>query len=221
MIEIRLIVLVIIIAAIYILSKTTRVRKWICISKGNILSEWTRVKIRMEQRWIKRCLFIFRVAIEMVVIWWVFVWRGGVIYNRVKDILIMCQGKIEGRINTVQTDPDIILQALVYISPFGRELAKTENMRYVLYWGTACTIIGLIAFLIISWTLTKNHLFGCTILSVLLAFAMWYICYGMGMFIIKIPVYYNVLAAIAIIIENLIVGFILGIVLAVIVDEYL
>lgn len=41
------------------------------------------------------------------------------------------------------------------------------------------------------------------------------------MFIIKIPVYYNVLAAIAIIIENLIVGFILGIVLAVIVDEYL
>ena len=129
MIEIRLIVLVIIIAAIYILSKTTCVRKWICISKGNILSEWTRVKIRMEQRWIKRCLFIFRVAIEMVVIWWIFVWRGGVIYNRIKDILIMCQGKIEGIINTVQTDPDIILQALVYISPFGRSCWQPPGRR--------------------------------------------------------------------------------------------
>lgn len=102
-----------------------------------------------------------------------------------------------------------IWHGFVFITPFGREAAQDAAFRYPLIIYTVLTAITIVLtyFAVLGSFDYKNN-FVKAVLPLLLGFAMWYICFWLCGFIVKITVLYAVLAFIASVLSGLVVAFI-------------
>lgn len=102
-----------------------------------------------------------------------------------------------------------ILQGIVFITPFGRAAAQDAAFRYPLIIYTILTAFATIfTYLVALGSFDYKNSFVKAILPLLLGFAMWYISFWLCGFIVKIPVFYTVLAFIASALSGLVLALI-------------
>lgn len=109
-------------------------------------------------------------------------------------------------------------EVLFYLTPFARKIISNENFRYVFSVGIVLTIIVSILFFITMW-IESEKLVTTIIVSIFFSFIYLYLNFGICHLIIKIPVYFSILSVIAIIISNIITGFICWIIELFILDS--
>lgn len=176
------------------------------------------MKIHLQVGFFRKFRWIFRTAFDFSLFWMIFEWKDGVILGYVKGWWNDCS-------QWLQTVKDIWITLLgkvgvflIFLTPFGRHLASNPSIRYCLIVGTICVGIAFIIYIIIL----KDEMGGVAnfAFSSTGAMCMWYACYGISFLVAKIPIYFQLLAAIAMILVSGVLFLILGI-LIVIIEDYL
>jgi len=94
---------------------------------------------------------------------------------------------------------------LFNITPFARSILKNANFRYVFYISTVLTLLISIIFFRIIWSDYKKVILSL-IVTLIFSFAYLYLNFAVCHLIIKIPIYFKILATLTIIISNIIIG---------------
>lgn len=194
----------------------TPLRRYYLLMKGKSIGAKTRMKIHLQVGLFRKFRWIFRTAFDFSLFWMIFEWKDGVILGYIKVWWNDC-------LQWLQTVKEIWITLLgrggaflIYLTPFGRRLASNPSIRYCLIVGTICVGIAFIIYIISLKDEVGNV--ANFIFSSIGAMCMWYACYGISLLVAKIPIYFQVLAAIAMILASIVLFLIFGILIAIIED---
>lgn len=98
---------------------------------------------------------------------------------------------------------------IVFISPYGRITDATDNFLYILNWSTGWSILCFLYCILLLFLDSRKFFLIKAVLSLSYFMIMWYLLYLACFIIIKIPIFFNVLSAIAVSISSIIVGLLL------------
>ena len=155
---------------------------------------------------MKKHRTIIHFTADLFLFWLIFEWNGGFIINYVKPFVM----------NASQTGwhwLQIAWNYFVYLSPFGRNMAAVPNFKYALIVCTICTFIACLVFTLMACCTEDKHKVTKALTVIVLTILLWYAGFAVCYLIVKIPVWYKVLAALAAILANLFIGFLLLVVL--------
>lgn len=157
-------------------------------------------------KWIR---WLIRTTIDLVVFWVVWIWNDGTVWLRIKDLWIKGKARVAEIGTSILAVGQKAVEAIVYITPFGREAAADADFRYCLIVFTICVAISCVLFihLMKGLTGTVTNVILCTIA----AFAMWYVCFGVCFLLVLIPFWFKVLAALVAIAVSVLLFFVFGI----------
>lgn len=138
----------------------------------------TRVTIWGNQI-MRKYKLLYRIVIELIIIWFIFEWNNSYIINGVESIL----GKIKVFPIVVK-----LLSILKFVSPFGRTLVKD---LYFLHWFNICTGIVCFCFcvfFVLTFVDSFEHFVFRLIILLLLNLVIWYGTFGICWLVCKIPI---------------------------------
>lgn len=127
---------------------------------------------------MKKYKFLYRIIIELMIIWFIFEWNNKFIVNSIAEIL-----------NRIKLFPIAIktLSILKFISPYGRIFA---NDLYFLYWFNICTGVVLFCFclfFILTFMDGFKHFISKSLILLISNFITWYGAFGIAWLICKMP----------------------------------
>lgn len=191
-------------------------RRYYLLMKGKIIGVKTRMKIHMQGSFFRNFRWIFKTAFDFSLFWMLFEWEDGVILGYIKVWWNVCSRWFQSVKEIWITLLGKAGAFLMFLTPFGRNFAYSPSIRYCLIVGTICVGIAFVLYIIIfkdEMGNLENFVFLSTG-----AMCMWYACYGISFLVARIPIYFQVLAAIAMILASIVLFLIFGIVLAIIFD---
>lgn len=155
---------------------------------------------------------IIRSAIDFIIFFFVFLWKEGCVWDWILSKISRANIWIEklfkyfqlGLYVTVSFFQQVIEQ-IIFLTPFGRAETEKPNFQYALIICTICTVIGFIANIEEITDEFPDTIVCNVILSVVLSIGMWYGCFGVCHWIVKISVFYHILAFIAAVFSSFIV----------------
>ena len=165
-----------------------------------------RFRITVWCKIMKKHRTIIHFTADLFLFWLIFEWNGGFIINYVKPFVM----------NAAQTGwhwLQIAWNYFVYLSPFGRNMAAVPNFKYALIVCTICTFIACLVFTLMACCTEDKHKVTKALTVIVLTILLWCAGFAVCYLIVKIPVWYKVLAALAAILANLFIGFLLLVVL--------
>ena len=199
------------------------IRKRIKINAVKIHGTLCKVLIFFTIYAMRKVRFILKFLLFTSFFWITIMWRDGFVHRHLQDcgvvVLDWICATCSSFVSIITLLWDIIKQgsidifnALYYLSPLGRSIATDDNFRYCLYWALgACGLASIPTIEISAGTLKlkiedTKILHTCTIiLTILIFWIVWYICFACCHLLVLIPVWFKVLAAIGIIIVVIIV----------------
>ena len=170
------------------------------------------IKVRIILHMNKSLKQLIRTAIDFIIFFFVFLWKEGCVWDwilsKISHVNIWIEKLFKyfqlGLYVTVSFFQQVIEQ-IIFLTPFGRAEAENPNFQYALIICTICTVIGLIANIEEITDEFPDTIVCDVILSVVLSIGMWYGCFGVCHWIVKISVFYHILAFIAAVFSSFIV----------------
>ena len=179
--------------------KFTPLKKWYYLNKGYAIGKLTRLKIFFGLKTMKRIRTVLQLLLDFVMFWFVFEWKKGLVKKRLK--------KYVATIATISKKYVFIaIDALIYLSPFGRTIVEDDKFCYALNVCTACTLFLFIFCVIGVFCDDFRYKIIKIVFLIIIHFSMWYVGFFSCYIIVQIPVYYKVLALLASIIINIIIA---------------
>lgn len=158
---------------------------------------------------------LIRTAIDFIIFFFVFLWKEGCVWDWILSKITPANVWIAKLFKYFQLGLHVVvsffqqvIEQIIFLTPFGRAEVENPNFRYALIICTVCTGIGLLYNIETITDEFPDTIVCDVILSVVLSIGMWYGCYGVCHWIVKIPVFYHVLAFIAAVLSSFVVWFI-------------
>ncbi len=140
----------------------------------------SRVNIETKSMLImKKYKFIYRIIMEMLVIWFVFEWKESIIISNISKYYSLIS-------NFFGSNFDRISQLFIFISPYGRKFIEDEFILKWLNVFTPSLMIAFVVFFFLTLSGTKNKLLIIAI-DICILFIDWYLLLFISIFISHIP----------------------------------
>lgn len=170
------------------------------------------IKVRIILHMNKSLKQLIRTAIDFIIFFFVFLWKEGCVWDWILSKISHVNIWIEKLFKYFQLGLYVtisffqqVIEQIIFLTPFGRAEAENPNFQYALIICTICTVIGLIANIEEITDEFPDTIVCDVILSVVLSIGMWYGCFGVCHWIVKISVFYHILAFIAAVFSSFIV----------------
>lgn len=165
---------------------------------------------------------LIRVAVDFAVFWWIFLWNDGIVWERVSSItdgvpfgewIAGLWGVIPTVLGLAWGWISVILKnfwhLLVFLSPYSREAALDPQFLYCLHWCSGTAALAAAVFLYSFIVETDLGILRSVLLGLLMAAAVWYAGFGVCFLLVKIAVWFHVLAALGAVLACALAAFLL------------
>lgn len=183
------------IIVLILIGKFSPVRRYYFLAKSKRIGSETRMKIYWGVGIIERFKMTIKTLVDFILFWILFEWKDGVFITYLKELWLELWEVLQ-KIGTIFYHfLEKVSSFFIFITPFGRKAAENSDFRYCLIVCSIWVGIALVLFIGTLWN-TIDALENI-IISLVMAFIMWYVCFGFCYLIVLIPIYFKILAAIA------------------------
>lgn len=187
------------------------IRKWFYLFKGSLSGKTIRVKLFYIKEIIQKHIAIIRFIVHFALFYFIFEWNNEFIKQKILAVVKKIINKLLKFKPTITAIMKKFINVFILVTPFRHGKIVSENFKYAFIICTICAFVGFLAYLFIVMNTMKKHKIVSVLVSIISFVIMWNVMYYACRIVSKIPIFYKVLALLAIIILSIITWIIIAI----------